>query len=578
MKLVVREYLALMKEDGEFDALISDLSFAMGRVPVSKPQKGVRQSGVDVAAIGRDEQGNNCLFLYVLKVGDIGRDLWDGNPTAIRSSLDEILDVYLRSHVPPKYQNYKKIIILGTTGILKQEIQPNWAGYTAGKTVSGSIEFEEWSGDKVAELVERHLLNEYLLPSSSRSDFRKSLSLVGEGEYDLEHFYKILTHLFDLSLDGSAKAETARRKRLIRGFKTANLMLLVLFRWAESDNNLRNAFFAAERSILWAWDVIRELGVFSDKKMIEGFARLYQSYQTIAAAYFSKIQPHYFVRDGVSIYSGESAIITEQLFEQMGILASIGLSLLKPRDGNKQTEADVVADALEALLHNNPSTGSPCYDGHMIEIGLVLLLFVATNRVDTAKAWLTEVCGRLIYSFQSDQGFPICSDSFDDLMSLRIEPTDELRKEMKSLSTLVPMLVQWCAGLEMTDLYNGFISQKDKIFKDMCMQLWHPDENTEKVLYKEAAQYRSGAMEAPIFFPQALPEMREQIGKLLASKHNMKFDQISAVAHGIPALVFIANRHFRTPVFPFCFQSFCSPKDSVPSIDEGKDNDESART
>lgn len=42
----------------------------------------------------------------------------------------EILDVFLASHVPPGYENHRKVIVLATTGDLSQDTLPNWSGFT----------------------------------------------------------------------------------------------------------------------------------------------------------------------------------------------------------------------------------------------------------------------------------------------------------------------------------------------------------------------------------------------------------------------------------------------------------------
>ena len=252
MKLVIREYLNLLKESGEFDVLMSDLLLAMNFIPISRPQVGVRQAGVDIAATGNDSDGNDCLYLFVLKIGDIGRTDWNGSVNAIRPSLDEIQDLYLLSHVSSTHAKLKKYIILCTTGDLKQESQTDWTTYTQRYKVSSSKEFLFWNGDKVATLVEEHLLNEYVLSKELRSDLRKALALVGEPEYDLGHFYKILSELLlNNSPKDGQKLTTANKRRLLKSFRTANIALNILFRWAESENNLHNAILAAERSVLW---------------------------------------------------------------------------------------------------------------------------------------------------------------------------------------------------------------------------------------------------------------------------------------------------------------------------------------
>ena len=60
MNFLTSEYIALLKEDGELDALLIDVLISKGITPISKPQKG-RQYGVDIAAIGKDVDGKEKL-------------------------------------------------------------------------------------------------------------------------------------------------------------------------------------------------------------------------------------------------------------------------------------------------------------------------------------------------------------------------------------------------------------------------------------------------------------------------------------------------------------------------------------
>lgn len=68
--------------------LLSDMGFNV----ISKPQIGTRQHGVDVAAIGKNSQGQDAVYLFSIKGGDLTRKEWDGDTNqALRPSLNEIL-------------------------------------------------------------------------------------------------------------------------------------------------------------------------------------------------------------------------------------------------------------------------------------------------------------------------------------------------------------------------------------------------------------------------------------------------------------------------------------------------------
>src|SRR5262245_30068780 len=145
MKLILSQYVRTLKERDEFDRLLPDLLLSMGYVPISKAQTGVRQYGVDLAAVGLAEDGVRELLLLVIKRGDIGRTGWDSGPQSVRQSLNDAIAVYLKTHVEPAHEPLRKRIVLVTTGDLKQEVQVNWDNYI--KEYASRAVFSFWGGD-----------------------------------------------------------------------------------------------------------------------------------------------------------------------------------------------------------------------------------------------------------------------------------------------------------------------------------------------------------------------------------------------------------------------------------------------
>lgn len=62
-----------MKERHELDVFLPELLSDMGFNVISKPQIGTRQYGVDVAAIGKNSQGQDAVYLFSIKGGDLTR-------------------------------------------------------------------------------------------------------------------------------------------------------------------------------------------------------------------------------------------------------------------------------------------------------------------------------------------------------------------------------------------------------------------------------------------------------------------------------------------------------------------------
>lgn len=561
MRLVIREYLAMLKESGEFDALLPDLLLAMNIVPLSKAQPGVRQAGVDVAAVGNDDAGVRALWLFLLKRGDLGRRDWDSQLQSVRQSLDEIKDVYLRNHVSPEHAGLPVKIIIATTGDFKQEIDQNRVGYVdANKLPNRTYEF--WNGDQVAALLERHLLNEYALPAEARSQLRRTLALVGQPEYDLEHYFALLKMLFAWGA-GDAKGVSEKiEKDCVRSLVTTSLALGILVRWSAQEENLRNAVLACERTLLWGWEAIRSRGLTKSKSILQGYRRLIHIYLSASVEYFNKVQPHLHTENALGRYQRESALLTARIFEEIGMIATIGLSHLLwavvAEDAERMQGAGSIAETLKALITTHPCSGSPCYDGHCIDISLALLFFCFSSRVEDAKTWIPELAARLTFGFRTGQWFPIATDSFDDLVALEIDRKDIDLKKLRETSWMIPTVAQWAAALHEDQTYTHLVGLRDDACKETCFQLWYPDEKTDQFRFRGPAHYESGVAEAPIDLPATAEEMRAQMRRTRAESPVKESIQSSATAAGLPWLDFIACRHFRTPLDPSFWQTWDS--------------------
>lgn len=99
MKLIFVEYLASLKERGELDVIMPDLLSELGLSVISRPATGTKQYGVDVAAVGSDGDGIRKVFLLSIKPVDLRRSGWDVGPQCLRTSLNQILDVYVPNQI-----------------------------------------------------------------------------------------------------------------------------------------------------------------------------------------------------------------------------------------------------------------------------------------------------------------------------------------------------------------------------------------------------------------------------------------------------------------------------------------------
>ena len=560
MKLVLREYLSMLKESGELDSLLHDLLLAMGIDPLSRPTIGARQFGVDLPAVGIDpEDGRQKLFLFVVKQGDLTRSTWDTGAQAVRPSLNEIFDIYFRTQVRPEHSGLPKKIVLVINGDIKQNVAPNWAGYVSERTGAhpeyGEIELSCWDGDKLALLLNNYLLDEYLFPESAQHQIRKTIALADQNEEEPRFFYDLVEGtLFQRDLPTEMTAAAHRKRQ--HALRLLNLSVNIVLHWCEDTENLRPALLCAERAALRAWDWMRLHERF-DKATLEEFARLFNSYLRVARRYALKIQRHCFVRDGLFRQGGDEAEYSLRTFEVIGILGELGFALAcmaSSAEGEIQQrllqEGNAVAQMLVGLIANNPSALTPVFDGHAIDIGLGLLALASLGASEQAIEWLDLLSDRVLFAYRIGRHFPISSDSYDDLVALQFGEGLP-REEVMELSTLVPLLADWHAVLDLPDAYRGLQKTVVTVLKQTDLQMWFPDDSTDNVLYRANAGHRGGRTFGSIQLPEQLDDLKKRIVRI---GQQSVFESLSCIKYGWPVLGLIASRHFRTPLIPGYWQ------------------------
>lgn len=556
MRLVIREYLSMLKESGELDALLPDLLFSMDIEPISRPQVGVRQYGVDVAGVGPDpdDSGTRKLFLLVIKQGDLDRTSWDSGPQAVRQSLNDILDVYLAQYVGREHEDLPKKIVVCSNGIIKPNVDPNWQGYKDQHSESGVREYDFWGGDKLALLVERHFLDEYLFPETAQKQMRKTIALVDQNEEDPHYFYSLVHEtLFerDLSTDDTP---SARRKRQ-HALRLLNLSLNIVFHWCREANNLRPALLCAERAVLLVWDWMRQGDLLDCRSTREGFEQLLGTYLKIATSYVTKLTPLCLVRDGFFGQGADELEYPLRTFEVIGVFGVLVMVLkdvaAEENDSVRTTLNEAmqqVTQTLVALIANNPSASAPPFDGHSVEIALGLLALTQVGFRLEAAVWINNLGQHIVWAYQLGWHFPIYTDSYDDLIAMRYGQAPPKEKLME-ISTLLPMLAHWYAVMDMPGAaYEGLQKAIGATFPGTDLQLWFPDDSTEDQLYRENAGFTSGNTLSSIQLPTTLDELKVHILRL--HEGHRAFEMLSCFTTGWPSLGLIASRHYRTPVIP----------------------------
>jgi hypothetical protein len=569
VKLVIREYLASLRERGELDAVLPDLLTELGFTVYSRPARGTRQYGVDVAAVGIGHDGVRRVHLFSIKSGDLDRTEWNtASPQSLRPSLDEILDHYIGSRIPPEFAALPIAICLTFGGAIDEQVRAEVTGYMS-RNMTERITFEEWNGDRLADVILDGILREALLPAPLRSHLRKSVAMVEEPDIALDHFGWLLRALAENP--GATAASRLSQARLI------NICLWIMFVWAREAANVEAPYRASERALLEVWHLLK-VDVARSGKAAEAAGlvlnELIELHFTIWDELFeAKILPNADVRHALSsaVESHASLDVNLKLFELIGRLSLRGLWLvwqLAPPSGPvvlsndylqslpaTMTDAvrmtveriDLLCQQLMQIVSNNRALLSPIGDWQAIDISVAFTLLACRPSAHGAiDEWAEELAKRCVFAFNVHGRYPTTSRSYWDLVDHPSERSEDYRQSATEGSILYPMLALWADARGKQDLFDELATFKAKSLGHCTFQTWLPDEDSEDNLYLGRDNHGAALTGIPV--TAGARDTLEFVLKEVAS--NPHYDALSAIRLGHWPIVLTACRCHRLPVPP----------------------------
>lgn len=160
-----------------------------------------------------------------------------------------------------------------------------------------------------------------------RRDLRRALALAGDVEYDQRDLHRLMLRTLGLTPEGVLEGSIKSKKDLLKALRVVNFAAHAFASWALRDGDGRQGLRAMERALLWSWHRVRVFCSWeSDKDIAQALVSVWQGYLSVGKRYFEKIQGHCYAEDGLLGYASDSAELSLVAFEQIGMLASIGLS------------------------------------------------------------------------------------------------------------------------------------------------------------------------------------------------------------------------------------------------------------
>ena len=425
MKLILKQYLSSLRERGELDVVLPDLLSQLGLNVFSRPGRGTRQDGVDVGAVGCLFGGEEKVYLFSVKPGGLTRRDWlNESQQSLYPSLTEILYAYIPNRLPTEHRGKPIVICIVVGGDIQEQVRPQLEGFIA-KHITSSLTFEQWNGDKLAELIQSSFLREDLLPESCRSDLRKSLALLDEPEASYRHFARLIA-----ALSGKENENDAER---ITSIRQISICLWVLFAWARDAKNMESAYRSAELALLHGWHALKIYVGKSSKAaqaVQDAFLSIFSAYQQICSEFHqANTLPHAAKRHAISsaIRASGSFDVNLKLFDLLGRLGLEGIwtywGAVRCGEGGEELRQQLLqetreyASVVKELINNNPILLLPVKDEQAIDVSIAMLLLATDeNSCRFVTSWLDELIERASFSYQVHGHYPCALDSYGELL------------------------------------------------------------------------------------------------------------------------------------------------------------------
>lgn len=451
LQLVLQNYIGSLKERNELDALLPELLIAMGHSVLSRPQIGVPQAGVDILSSYTDPDGNEELYLFILKFGDIRReDLFTGQQ-AIEPSVREACTDFARNRLTESQRSLPKRIVVVSSGVVKQEATTGFAGLADEVNVRPGFTFEFWGIDQLTPLIEKYVFDESLLLGHGKSDLRAALAGLWESGASIQRFVHFVEKVLATPESEAGDSQATKRRKFLRRCAAAAMGHGVLVVWGGAENNLRPAVVAGEYLSLRMWSGAVHLGLTGDSEFQQRLNATLALHVHTLSTYFDKTLPVLKNARALVQHRPNPVFYADLVFEELGRLATL-LLLLQRMEGVEDRRRQVHGDIV-AVINANSIAVRPLLDGQGIDLSLVFTALLKEGAADTVRSLMRGVAQQLHHAVMTNERLPVDTDLLEDAIAVHFTG-DAGERDFFEMTTLIPMLatvisvVQEEAGLD----------------------------------------------------------------------------------------------------------------------------------
>lgn len=490
MKLIVEPYLQELGERPELENLVVSLLEKMGLDVYVVPQKGPRQYGVDVAAVGIwPGDTHEAVHLLTIKAKDITRKNWDsGGVEDVRPSLNEIEDVYLTQRIRPQDKGKPIKVYICCGGRVRQEIDGNVTAFMTEmikRHERDNLSVSVLDGSRLTSLLLQYLFDERVFVSGDQSLLKRCLATIDEPDllerYFLELLSSVLRERFspDKPLPVSQKMDCVCRLLLCLG---------VLVQEALKAKHLEGVFRIVERSVVYLLGYLSLDSDRSERAIRQVFTAI-SLYDRIALSYLESLEK---LSDKQYLFAlavgGNEVDVNLRFFNVLARMAEYGVFLLRHYrhveeagiiKANKNLEKDFcdrinrVADCLCRLINNNTVARQPLEDSQHYAILLTLLFLNGVDRTKFAHDWVLTMVNTIENMFYVNKGYPTASLSYEDLLEHIEKPlSTEKQKQALRSGELYPSIALLAVSYKWDDVYDAVRRLVQKHVPNMSLQLW----------------------------------------------------------------------------------------------------------